>query len=99
MKIQGYRVEPGEIEAVAREVVAAPLVVIPYKRGGVHIALRLFIADKSVNSSMVNRHLQSKLAPYMLPDAITLLDALPVNLNGKINRNMLKLQLEDHEGE
>lgn len=97
VKIQGYRVEPGEIEVVAREVISAPLVIVPYKRGGAHISLRLFIADMNVDKNLVYSHLKTMLAPYMLPDEITLLGVLPVNDNGKIDRNYLKQLLETNE--
>lgn len=37
----------------------------------------------------LRRHLQQKLPDYMIPAAFVLLDALPINANGKVDRHAL----------
>ena len=37
--------------------------------------------------------MRGKISDYMLPTRITVLDAMPFNANGKIDRNKLKTML------
>jgi amino acid adenylation domain-containing protein len=95
VKIQGYRVEPGEIEAAARTVTGDILLAaIPYKKHDGFNAIRLFIENGEELRQNILNYLTEKLPAYMIPDDITSMRPMPLNQNGKIDRNYLKQLLE-----
>ena len=81
VKVHGYRVELGEIESALREQVPDAVVLlreeqlVAYVTGGERAALRDF--------------LKGRLPPYMVPSAFVFLGKLPLNANGKIDRQAL----------
>lgn len=90
VKIRGFRIELGEIEDVLTkhpDVREAVVVVHTH-----HTEKRL-IAYIATNSQQLEQHfrdyLQQKLPDYMVPSAFILLDALPLNTNGKVDRQAL----------
>ena len=90
VKIDGFRVELGEIEHHAREAAAgANAAVVATPDGDGSMALTLFLENPPVDDSKVMAHLARKLPPYMLPGRITALADLPLNVNGKIDRGAL----------
>jgi amino acid adenylation domain-containing protein len=99
-KIHGYRVELGEIEAVmAREagVDAAVALGWPKTPGGAK-GVEGFIATKTpVDVDAVLERMEQQLPRYMVPRTIHLLDAFPLNQNGKIDRKALLARLEAEE--
>ena len=96
VKIQGYRVEPGEIEAVVmQETGNILLAAVPYLKHADFCAIRLFIEDRAVDTEKLMTFLQESLPAYMIPDEITVLKQMPLNINGKIDRNYLKRILEN----
>src|SRR6185312_13868737 len=99
IKLRGFRIEPGEIEAVlARhpDVRNCAVVVrddLPGGRG-----LVVYLAPKSGNGrngrarnlmADVRSYLQSRLPAYMVPSAFVVLETLPLSPNGKIARDAL----------
>jgi D-alanine--poly(phosphoribitol) ligase subunit 1 len=96
IKIQGYRVEPGEVEAVANGFVKDGLAIaVPYKKYEGFNALHLFVEKGKVHTGTLMERLKEKLPPYMVPDGITEMDHFPLNINGKIDKLRLKKKLEE----
>ncbi|OCQ90550.1 hypothetical protein BCD64_28200 [Nostoc sp. MBR 210] len=94
VKIRGFRVELGEIEAViAQHPSVRSVVVLAQKdRPGDKRLVAYFTQEAhfgGVNSSELRHFLQQKLPNYMIPSAFILLDQLPLNANGKVDRNVL----------
>jgi acyl carrier protein len=105
VKLQGYRVELGEIEHCARshpEVDECCVVVrdlrangraAPEQRRGVeHRFLVAYIVPRSgmqPSEPELRAHLREKLPEYMVPARITTLDRLPLSPNGKVDRSAL----------
>ncbi|MEV5433785.1 amino acid adenylation domain-containing protein [Streptomyces sp. NPDC052701] len=91
VKIQGYRVELGEIEAALR---AAPgvrdAVVLAVPGTGGQTALAAACTGDAVDPSGVLTALRSRLPAYMVPASLTVLETLPLNANGKIDRTVLR---------
>ena len=53
-----------------------------------------FIDDASVDTKALARRLATRLPRYMVPRRIEVIDAFPLNNNGKIDRNALRARLE-----
>ena len=86
IKIQGHRVEPGEIEAAAMRcdtIAQACCVYVAEVR-----ALVLFYAGSEAADTL-RAALGEVLAPYMMPRSIIQKQSLPKTANGKMNRREL----------
>ncbi|MFI5888408.1 amino acid adenylation domain-containing protein, partial [Streptomyces sp. NPDC051554] len=84
VKIRGFRVELGEVEAVLAghpQVERAVAVV----RDGRLIAY--VVGD--VDGQDVRAYAASRLPEYMVPSAVVVLDAFPLTVNGKVDRDVL----------
>lgn len=92
LKINGYRIEPREIEAVA-EAVAGVSQACLLRPEASDTGLTLYVADQShgVRPAEVTAQLKRKLPSYMMPAQIVVIDALPLTPNGKLDRRKLAL--------
>ena len=99
VKIRGFRVELGEIECAlaAHEEVKQALVLIKKENNREHLVAYVVPkhagtgdqgARAALASSIVSR-LKASLPDYMVPTAFVLLEAMPRNANGKIDRGRL----------
>ncbi|MCG8620153.1 MAG: amino acid adenylation domain-containing protein, partial [Desulfobacterales bacterium] len=94
VQIRGFRVEPGEIESQLRACDGVDdAVVLPRedKSGSIQLAAYL-VPAAGVNTPSpkdMQAYLKTKLPGYMVPSAFALLDVLPLNASGKIDRNAL----------
>lgn len=96
VKIHGYRVELGEIEAAILQhpgIVAAAAIGWPLE-GGRPEGIVAFAVGKDVEPEAVRGALRGKLPAYMLPARVVILDSLPLNVNGKTDRAALQSMLE-----
>ncbi|PWB82119.1 MAG: non-ribosomal peptide synthetase, partial [Methylocystaceae bacterium] len=93
IKIRGYRVEPGEIEARLRDhpdVDGAAVIAYETAAGQVRLAAYVVANGRPAPSSEVLRaHLGRSLPDYMSPSTFVSLDSFPVTSNGKIDRKRL----------
>ena len=92
IKHMGYRIELGEIETAAGSLagVDANACVYDAERDRIHI----FYVGKTDEETL--KHGLAQLVPhYMMPGAIHHLAAMPLNLNGKIDRTALKEQVKE----
>jgi acyl-coenzyme A synthetase/AMP-(fatty) acid ligase len=91
VKIQGYRIELGEIEHNARIFINgrnAVAIAAENKTGNTEIAL--FIEGELADVSFLVDYLKTKMPSYMIPSQTIILDTLPLNSNGKVDRKTLK---------
>ncbi|HKX28946.1 MAG TPA: amino acid adenylation domain-containing protein, partial [Blastocatellia bacterium] len=88
VKIRGYRVELGEIEAALNEhpAVRQSVVVARRDEGGGPCLLGYVVNGAEVTAAELKRHLRERLPGYMVPEAIVMLNEMPVTANGKIDR-------------
>lgn len=91
VKVRGYRVEPGEIEAVLRAnaAVADAVVVARAREDGNHYLAAYVVPRGDASPEALNDDLRRQLPAYLVPEAIVLLTHLPVTANGKIDRKAL----------
>jgi amino acid adenylation domain-containing protein len=89
VQIQGFRVELGEIEAVARTVVKGNVAAVARKNFLGTLQIYLF-AEQGTDQDKLLKSLKTKLPDYMIPSGIVLLDAFPLNVSGKIDRKMME---------
>ncbi|TPH17145.1 AMP-binding protein [Litorilituus lipolyticus] len=99
VKIQGYRVELPEIEAIAKAFLKNNLVkalVWPKEISSFNKSIYLFVqASKNEDTEQaIIEHMKNQLPHYMQPKKIVWLTSMPLNLNGKIDRNALRAMLE-----
>ncbi|HEV3339815.1 MAG TPA: Pls/PosA family non-ribosomal peptide synthetase, partial [Pirellulales bacterium] len=93
IKLRGFRIEVGEIEAVLREtegVRAAAVTVTKDAAGGQQLAAYLVVDPQTnVDERAVVSRLRSRLPAYMVPATIDRLDNLPTLASGKLDRKRL----------
>ena len=92
VKLRGYRIETGEIEAVlARHAdVAQAVVVLAERAGGPVLAAYVKPRDgATLDPEALRAHVRATLPEYMLPGAWVALEAVPMTPNGKVDRKAL----------
>jgi amino acid adenylation domain-containing protein/non-ribosomal peptide synthase protein (TIGR01720 family) len=93
VKIRGFRVEPGEIEATLNEHSAVrESVVIAHEEATGDKRLVAYVVARDgepFSAEDLRNHLQQMLPDYMLPAVFVEMKALPLTLNGKIDRRAL----------
>jgi amino acid adenylation domain-containing protein len=100
IKIRGYRVEPGEIEAQLElhpGVREAVVVAREDSPGEKRLAAYVVADGAEPEASELRRHLAERLPEYMIPSAFVLLGSLPRTPNGKINRRALPAPTEGED--
>ncbi|MCW8808320.1 MAG: amino acid adenylation domain-containing protein [Rhodanobacter sp.] len=95
IKVRGFRVEPGEIEAVAGSHPAVrECVLVAREFGDKDLRMILYAAvddPQDAVARQLREYLRERLPAYMLPQHIEMLAALPKTPTRKIDRNALSL--------
>jgi amino acid adenylation domain-containing protein/non-ribosomal peptide synthase protein (TIGR01720 family) len=93
VKIRGFRIELGEIEAaIASSYGIADVAVIAREETSGEKFLVAYVVATGCPTDFVDelrKALTAQLPDYMVPSHFILLDALPLNENGKLDRNAL----------
>jgi acyl-coenzyme A synthetase/AMP-(fatty) acid ligase len=93
VKIRGFRIELGEIEATLVEHPGVQQAVVSARRDGPGeqklVAYFVKKADRLPTANDLREFLKARLPEHMVPYAYVQLDALPLTVNGKIDRTAL----------
>jgi D-alanine--poly(phosphoribitol) ligase subunit 1 len=94
-KIQGYRVELGEIEYQVREFLKGNnAVVLTFINSIGNTELALFIEGEQINTADLLNFLKTKLPSYMIPTKTFVESAFPLNANSKVDKRKLKEKIQ-----
>jgi amino acid adenylation domain-containing protein len=93
VKVRGFRIEPGEIEAALAghpDVRAVAVVATDTGAGGRGLAAYLVMRDGApVDPALLRAHLRDRVPDYMIPSWWTGLPALPLTTSKKVDRKAL----------
>ncbi|MCB1906921.1 MAG: amino acid adenylation domain-containing protein, partial [Rhodocyclaceae bacterium] len=92
VKLRGYRIEPGEIEALLGELPAVREAVVVLREdtaGDARLVAYLVGRDQTIDVAALRAALGRTLPETMIPTAFVVLAALPLTPNGKIDRRAL----------
>jgi amino acid adenylation domain-containing protein len=93
VKVQGYRIELGEIEVKLQDCagVESCVVIVREDQPGEKRLVGYVVPKPGVtlDTAAIREHLRTKLAEYMVPAAIVVLDRIPLTINGKVDRKAL----------
>jgi mycobactin phenyloxazoline synthetase len=100
VKLSGYRVELGEVEAALHRlhgVLGAVAVTIPARSGSQDwLAAAVALAPASPTVDELRRQLGKDLPPHMVPQHIEVVDRIPYTVGGKVDRQAIARRLADH---
>jgi amino acid adenylation domain-containing protein len=88
VKVRGFRVEPGEVEAALRafpDVLDAAVVARAQTLAGYVVPRE----GARLDAAALRERLADRLPPYLVPSTLTVLDALPLTPSGKVDRRAL----------
>ncbi|MFE4449734.1 amino acid adenylation domain-containing protein [Streptomyces sp. NPDC056796] len=100
IKLNGVRVQPAEIETALRSHAGVGHAVTSTRRGEAGIRLHAYVTPAGptpITAEELRRHAALVLPTAMVPTTFTVLDRLPLNANGKVDRHRLPEPLAAEE--
>lgn len=91
VKIRGFRIELKEVEAVIRDfqgIKDATVQAFDLESGGKYIAAYI-VSDEKIDIEALNDFIISQKPPYMVPAVTMQIDAIPLNVNQKVDKKKL----------
>lgn len=99
VKINGQRVEPGEIEAVIKQVDGVKNAIVKgFTNKNRQYLCAYYIASGNILEDTIREYLHSKLPAYMVPAYFVRMDSFPLLPSGKTDRKSLLAPTVQEEG-
>lgn len=89
-KIQGFRVELGEIEYHAREFLKKNVVCIAFDNEKCLTEIAMFIESAELDTEDLLAYMRTKMPSYMIPTRLLFIPIFPLNSNDKTDKVKLK---------
>ncbi|CAF1584283.1 unnamed protein product, partial [Adineta steineri] len=86
IKLHGQRIELGEIERCLLNITSISACIVMKWNDDYLVA---YVQSSDMNEQELREHCQSHLPPHMIPSIFIILDKLPLNQNGKVDRKQL----------
>ncbi|HEX2080623.1 MAG TPA: amino acid adenylation domain-containing protein [Longimicrobium sp.] len=89
VKVRGYRIEPGEVEAALLAHPSVREAAVVARGEGAGRRLVGYVSGNRLNGEEVRSFLRGRLPAHLVPSDLVVLDALPLNPHGKVDRRAL----------
>ncbi|MEU1280943.1 amino acid adenylation domain-containing protein [Streptomyces sp. NPDC005805] len=89
VKIRGFRIEPGEVESALASVAGVVSAAVVVREDVPGVKRLVGYVTGTADPVAVREELARSLPDYLVPAAVVVLDALPFNVNGKLDRSAL----------
>jgi hypothetical protein len=92
IKVRGYRIEPGEVEAAIKKLTYIDQVVVGEEQDetGLNRLVAWIVSTSDWSERIIRQQLLTYLPAYMIPDTLIPVTAIPLTPNGKVDHNLLK---------
>ncbi|CAF0854016.1 unnamed protein product [Adineta steineri] len=88
VKLRGQRIELGEIEGCLLNITSISVCIV-MKWNDDHLVAYVQSSSSHLNEEQLRQHCESYLPSHMIPSFFVILDKLPLNANGKVDRKQL----------
>ena len=101
VKINGYRVEPGDIESNIKslEVIQQVAVLSTLNQKNQNYLIAFYVAETEVTHQTFMAHLSDQLPIYMRPARFIRVPEIPRTSNGKVNQSVLQEMIGKEQGQ
>ena len=89
VKLRGYRIEPGEIEALLEEAPGVTQAVVIVREDATGVGQLFGYVTGEAEESALKSRLQGRLPAFMVPNRIVTLETMPLTPNKKVDRKAL----------
>ena len=96
VKVRGYRIELGEVESALAALpgIANAAATVLHDETGRARLIGYLVGRERIDTAAIRAALEERLPGYMVPSALVALDALPLTVNGKLDRAALPAPVE-----